>query len=67
MFVCYWTVLSLVASNYPLKILPGEIIELGVQGSCHLCSLDLSLLFVKLVLFLETVLTKANSLSLESK
>jgi hypothetical protein len=35
------TVLDLVAPNYPFKILPGQIIELGVQGSCDLHILDL--------------------------
>jgi hypothetical protein len=35
----YWTVPDLVASNYPFKIFPGQIIELGVQRSCDLCIL----------------------------
>jgi hypothetical protein len=43
MLDCYWTVLDLIAPNYPLKILPGWIIELGVQRSCNLCILDLPL------------------------
>jgi hypothetical protein len=40
---CYWTVLDLVAPNDPLKVLPGWIIELGVQGLCDLRFLDLPL------------------------
>jgi hypothetical protein len=40
---CYWTVLDLVAPNDPFEVLPGPIIELGVQGLCNLCFLDLPL------------------------
>jgi hypothetical protein len=40
---CYWTVLDLVAPNDPFEVLPGQIIELGVQGSCNLRFLDLPL------------------------
>jgi hypothetical protein len=47
---CYWTVLDLVALNDPFKVLPGWIIELGVQGSCDLCFLDLPLCKACLIL-----------------
>ncbi len=40
---CYWTVLDLVAPNFPFKILLGWIIELGVQRACDLHILDLPL------------------------
>jgi hypothetical protein len=40
---CYWTVLDLVALNDPFEVLPGWIIELGVQGLCNLRFLDLPL------------------------
>jgi hypothetical protein len=40
---CYWTVLDLIAPNDPFEVLPGWIIELGVQGSCDLHFLDLPL------------------------
>jgi hypothetical protein len=40
---CYWTVLDLVAPNDPSEVLPGRIIELGVQESCDLRFLDLLL------------------------
>jgi hypothetical protein len=43
MINCYWTVLDLIASNDPFEVLPGRIIELGVQGSCDLHFLDLPL------------------------
>jgi hypothetical protein len=33
---CYWTVLDLVAPNDSFEVLPGWIIELGVQRSCDL-------------------------------
>jgi hypothetical protein len=47
---CYWTVLDLVAPNDPFKVLPGWIIELGVQVSCDLCFLDLPLCEACLIL-----------------
>jgi hypothetical protein len=40
---CFWTVLDLVAPNDPFEVLPGPIIELGVQGLCDLHFLDLPL------------------------
>jgi hypothetical protein len=62
---CYWIVLDLVAPNYPFKILPGWIIELEYRDLVTFASMIC--LFVNPALFLETVLTKVNSLSLGSK